>query len=83
MRKFKKMLQNSVVDLNRSIKIRFADGNELSIRIIEHPTFQHSSEFLVNKEAPLGKALLGHYEGEEIEYFVEGNNQKVVILEIQ
>lgn len=77
------MLQNSIVNLNKLVKIRFTDGNELSIRIIEHPNFQHSAEFLVNKEAPLGKALLGHYEGEEIEYFVEGNNQKVVILEIQ
>lgn len=77
------MLRKSVVDLNKSVKIRFADGNELLIRIIEQPTFKHSSEFLVNKEAPLGKALLGHYEGEEIEYSVDKNIQKVVILGIQ
>ena len=77
------MLQDLVVDLNKLVKIRFSDGNELLVRIFENSPFQYSSEFPLNKEAPLGKALLGHTIGEEIEYCVEKNMQKVVILEIQ
>lgn len=77
------MLQNLVVDLNKIVKIRFSDGDELLVRIFETSPFKSSSEFPVNKESPLGKALLGHTKGEQIEYKVEGNTQQVAILEIK
>jgi len=77
------MLQDLVVDLNKLVKVRFSDGDELLVRIVENPPFQSSDVVLVNKDAPLGKALLGHSLGEEIEYCVEENKQKVTILEIK
>lgn len=78
------MRQALVVDLNKLVKIRFADGDELLVRIFESSPFQSQSsdEFPLNKEAPLGKALLGHSKGEQIEYQVENNTYKVTILEI-
>lgn len=77
------MLQDLVVGLNKLVKIRFSDGDELLIRIFENPASQSSDEFPVNKDAPLAKALLGHSVGEEIEYGVEENKQNVTILEIK
>lgn len=76
------MLQNPVVDLNKLVKIRFSDGDELLVRIFENPTSQSSDEFPLNKEAPLGKALLGHTKGDLVEYTVRNNTYKVTILEI-
>lgn len=76
------MPQDLVVDLNRLVKIRFLGGEELLVRIIEISPSQSFSEFPLNKDAPLGQALLGHSVGEEIEYQVAGKIQKVVILEI-
>lgn len=77
------MPQESVVGLNKLVKIRFLDGDELLVRIFEDSPLRSFSEFPVNKESPLGKALLGHSVGERIEYFVGKTIQKVVILEIQ
>lgn len=77
------MLQDLVVDLNKLVKIRFSDGDELLVRIFENLPAQSTNEFPVNKESPLGKALLGHTKGEQIEYQVEGSIQQVAILEIK
>lgn len=76
------MLQDLIVGLNKLVKIRFSDGDELLVRIFEDSPFQSSSEFPINKEAPLGKALLGHTKGEQIEYKVGDNTYKVTILEV-
>ena len=77
------MLQNYlVVDLNRLVKIRFSDGNELLVRVFKKSPFRSSCEFPLNKEAPLGKAILGHTKGEQIEYNVRGSIYKVTILEV-
>lgn len=77
-----KMSQDLTIDLNKLVKIRFSDGNELLVRIFENSSNQSSDEFPVNKEAPLGKALLSHTKGEQIEYKVENNTYKVTILEV-
>ena len=76
------MLQNPVVDLNKLVRIRFADGEELFVRIFENTPVQSADEFPVNKDAPLGKVLLGHTKGDQIEYRVRNNTYKVTILEI-
>lgn len=76
------MQHNCVVDLNKLVKIRFSDGEELFIRVFEKSPVKLSEEFPVNKEAPVAKALLGHTKGEQIEYTVRNNTYKVIILEI-
>lgn len=76
------MLQNLTVDLNKLVKVRFSDGDELLIRLFDKTSYQTSNELPVNKEAPLAKALLGHSRGEQIIYQVRNNTYKVTILEI-
>lgn len=76
------MKQHSLVDLNKLVKIRFSDGEELFIRVFEKSPVKLSEEFPVNKEAPVAKALLGHTKGEQVEYNVRNNTYKVTILEI-
>lgn len=76
------MQQNSVVDLNKLVKIRFSDGEELFISVFEKSPIQLNEEFTVNKDAPVGKALLSHSRGKQIEYRVRNNTYKVTILEV-
>lgn len=76
------MLHNLIVDLNKLVKIRFSDGDELLVRLFEKSPNQPSAEFPLNKEAPLGKAILGHTKGEQIEYRVRDSIHKVTILEV-
>lgn len=79
--------KKAIVNLNKPVKLRFSDGDELIIKIVEQkpkqPFRKESTELLINTEAPIAKAILGHTTGEEIEYSVEDNIQKVIILEIQ
>lgn len=79
--------KKAIVNLNQPVKLRFNDGAELIIKIVEQkpkrPSKKESTEFLINTEAPIAKAILGHSSGEEIEYWVEDNIQKVIIVEIQ
>ena len=78
--------RKTIVNLNQPVKLRFNDGDELIIKIVEQkpkrPSKKEPTEFLINSEAPIAKAILGHATGEEIEYFVEDNIQKVTIVEI-
>lgn len=76
-----KMPQTSVVDFNRLVKIRL-DGDELLIRVFEISPAKSSDGLPINKEAPLGKAILGHTKGEQIEYKVRNNTFKVTIMEV-
>lgn len=78
--------KKTIVNLNKPVKLRFSDGDELVIKIIEQgskqPLKKEPPEFIITTEAPIAKAILGHTTGEEIEYFVEDNIQKVTIVEI-
>lgn len=80
------MLQNSVVNLNALVKIRFSDGYELLIRIVEQKKLDEidqSEELKIDKRTPVAQAILGRRVGEEMKYKVEGNIQQVSIVEIQ
>jgi len=70
------------VSLNTLVKVRFEDGYEMLVSIFEKQKPNHSSAFQVNREAPLGNALLNHAVGEKIEYQVGNTNHQVPILEI-
>ena len=79
--------RKTIVNLNQPVKLRFSDGDELIIKIVEQkpkwPFKKEPPEFLINSETPIAKAILGHTTGEEIEYSVEDHKQKVTIVEIQ
>lgn len=70
------------VSLNTLVKVRFEDGYEMIVSVFEKYKPNQSSAFPVNREAPLGNALLGHTIGEKIEYQVEDAIHQVTILEI-
>lgn len=78
--------KKTIVNLNKPVKLRFSDGDELVVKIIEQGSKQshrkEPQEFIITTEAPIAKAILGHTKGEEIEYRVRGNVQKVTIVEI-
>lgn len=74
--------RKSKVSLNSLVKVRFEDGYEMLVSIFEKQKSNQSSGFQVNREAPLGNALLGHTIGEIIEYEVESINHQVTILKI-
>ena len=76
------MIQNLIVNFNKLVRIRFSEGDELLVRIFESSPIKSNKGVPVNKEAPLGKALLGHTKGEQIEYLVIDKTYKVTILEI-
>lgn len=80
------MQQNLVVDLNKLVKIRFKEGDELVIKIVgekQMNQIEQSEEFLVDTKTPIAQAILGHNIGEKIKYKVEGNLQQIDILEIR
>lgn len=77
-----KMSRGLVVDFNKLVKVRFSDGDELLVRIFENSSPQSADGLPINKDAPLGKAILGHTKGEQIEYTVRNNTYKVTILEV-
>lgn len=70
------------VSLNILVKVRFEDGYEMLVSVFEKQKTNQSAGFQVNREAPLGNALLGHVVGEKIEYQVEEKVHQVTILEI-
>lgn len=75
-----------IVNLNKSVKIRFKKGDELVIRIVDQKQIdktEQSEEFLVNNNTPIAQAILGHTVGEKIKYRVEGKTQLVTIMEIK
>lgn len=75
-----------VVGLNKSVKIRFKEGDELVVRIVEQKQMDQiepSEDFLIDVKAPIAQAILGHAIGEKIKYRVEGNLQQLDILEIK
>lgn len=80
------MLKDLVVDLNKLVKIRFSDGYELLIRIVEQKKIDEinpSEELKIDTKTPAAQAILGRRIGEKIEYLVEENIQQVSILGIE
>ncbi len=76
----------TTVDLNKLVKVRFLDGYEVIIRIVEQKMLDKtkgSQELVIDARSPLAQAIVGHSLGEEVEYMVAENTQKVKILEIQ
>lgn len=83
------MLQDSkkqIVSLNKLVKLRFEDGTEHNIRIIEKKSKFHeviySNELPVDSKTPISLAILGHRMGEKIEFKNGGNSKQITILEI-
>lgn len=73
------------MDLNRTVRLRFADGEEYIVKIVEEKKVsrpKHRKELLIDAKTPLAQAILGHNIGEEIEFRVKEKIQRVFILEI-
>lgn len=70
------------IQFNTPIKIRFQDASEIIITIFEKEKVKYLPWFQVWKEAPLGRALLGHKIGEKIEYRVGNITHQVTITDI-
>lgn len=80
------MSQNLVVDLNKLVKIKFKEGAELVIRIVEQKQMdktEQSEEFLIDTKTPIAQAIMGHTIGEKITYKVGGKTQQVAIMQIK
>lgn len=82
--------QDEVVYFNHPVKIRFLDGEEMFVLIIDRNSKEMHRELPANKvcywcskETPLGQALFGHTIGDWVEYKVAGNTLKVQILDIE
>ncbi len=75
------------VSLNIPVKLRFRDGTEITIKIVDQKmkTFEPiiQEEFLISSKTIFAQAILGHRAGEQIKYKAEGKIKKVAILEIQ
>lgn len=79
-------LQKLIVGLNNVVKLRYEDGSEFLVRILEQKpeqTPQTTKEFSVDKDAPVAKAILGHQVGESVRFKVNNGDENLVeILEI-
>lgn len=78
------------IGLNQPLKIRFSDGQEMNVVILDqkHKTlakelpYGRSVYYWCSKDSPLAQAILGKSPDQTIEYSVSGNIQKVTILGI-
>lgn len=71
-----------VVALNSVVKIRFPDGEKLTVQIFDTKPKQSPNYYPLSKNAPLAQALLGHQVGEKVHYLVGTLTHQVTILEI-
>lgn len=79
------------ISFNQLLKLRFADGEEMCITIIDPKSKENYPGKLVNDQkirywcsadSPLGRSLLGHEQGETIEYQVSDHKLQVTILQV-
>ncbi len=70
------------VEINLLVKVRFSDKKELVIRVYDETMLPSLGEFPINKNTPLAKAIIGHHEGDTVEYYVGKSKNSLKILEI-
>ncbi len=76
---------SKIVTFNIPIKVRFTDGYQLTITIIDDDITrfpQKSSQLIVSKNSPIAKAILGKKQGDTGKYIVVGRNYVVTIVDI-
>lgn len=71
-----------VVDLGSRVTVQEEDGTE-SVYTIVGPMEASPREGLISNESPLGKALLGHKVGDEVEIDAPGGKFKVRIVRVE
>jgi transcription elongation GreA/GreB family factor len=80
----------TLICLNQPLKIRFSDGEELNVVVIDQRPqgvfpdlpMHGQSCYWCSKDSPLGQALIGHFIGESIEYKVAETALKVTVLKV-
>ena len=75
-------LPRDVVDLGSTVTVEEEDGTVSTYTIVGHAEAD-PQKGLISNESPLGKALLGHKAGDEVELQTPGGTVKVRILEIK
>lgn len=68
------------VGVGSTVKVRFADATETTIRISEFPDALDLT--LVTTDSPLGSALLGRSAGETVTYDAPGGRTTAVVLSV-
>ncbi|MEV5200082.1 GreA/GreB family elongation factor [Streptomyces sp. NPDC053720] len=68
------------VGVGSTVKVRFADATETTIRISEFP--EALDRTLVTADSPLGSALLGCRAGETVTYHAPGGRTTAVVLSV-
>jgi transcription elongation factor GreA len=68
------------VGVGSTVKVRFADATEATIRISEFP--EALDRTLVTADSPLGGALLGRRSGETVTYDAPGGRTTAVVLSV-
>ncbi|MFE2934814.1 GreA/GreB family elongation factor [Streptomyces sp. NPDC059278] len=68
------------IGVGSTVKVRFADATETTIRISEFPEALDLT--LVTADSPLGSALLGHRAGETVTYDAPGGRTTAVVLSV-
>lgn len=76
------MLKNKkqLIDIGSKVRLIFNDGTVSVLEIGKSPNLDQG---IVSCESPIGKALLGHQQGEEISYYLIDRCLSVKILEIR
>jgi transcription elongation GreA/GreB family factor len=64
------------------VKLRFADGDEETLRVVTVPGEDADGSSLTS-DSPLGRALVGHKEGDEITYRTPAGQMKATVLSIE
>jgi transcription elongation GreA/GreB family factor len=64
------------------VKLRFADGDEETLRVVTVPGEDADGSALTS-DSPLGRALVGHKEGDEITYRTPAGQMKATVLSIE
>jgi transcription elongation GreA/GreB family factor len=64
------------------VRLRFADGDEETLRVVTVPGEDADGSTLTS-DSPLGRALVGHKEGDEITYRTPAGQMKATVLSIE
>ncbi|MFE7266393.1 GreA/GreB family elongation factor [Streptomyces sp. NPDC057592] len=68
------------VGVGSTVKVRFADATEMTMRISEFP--EALDPTLVTTDSPLGSALLGRRAGETVTYDAPGGRTTAVVVSV-
>ncbi|MEC3979558.1 GreA/GreB family elongation factor [Amycolatopsis sp. H20-H5] len=73
---------SSLLPDGTTVKLRFADGDEDELQVITIPG-EDSTASVVTSDSPLGLALVGAKEGDEIKYRTPGGEAKATVLSLK